>query len=452
MQAKVLKIRILSVIIYFNDYSALPGVVGHPAEKAGNMTLVEFFDSDSIENVCAGLSLNPERIIFLGYSSEPMEKAVGRYRDIFAERKMHPEFICRKVGRNNLNSIVSMLTGIVEKCSEENDGCVIDLTGGEDLYLVAAGMAAEKMSGKDLRLHRCNIRTNSAAFFPRDEEHPEKTFSAGVSVSENVKIYGGVIVSSGGPGPGEKWDMSPRFRREIRKIWDVCRADAGEWNAAAGFFAFAFSRFSESDALSFTADSEVLAREASAAGLSFSSGERIAEKLSGCGIVTGYKNADGEFFLEFSGRQVKKVCTVSGLALEMIIYRAALEAEENGKPYYDDVLNGVKLDWDGVVHDGSENEVDVVMMRGMTPVFVSCKNGYISSDELYMIDSVSYKFGGKYAKKILVATSLSDNTLIRKRAEEMGIRLVEGAGKKNGSVDLCDLDFHGMKELVKSFF
>ena len=442
--------------IALNDYSALSGVVSHPAEKAGNMTLVEFFDSDSIENVCAGLSLNPDRIIFLGYSSEPMEKAVSRYRDIFAERKLYPKFSCEKVGRNDLNAIVSKLKGIVESCSKGKDECVIDLTGGEDLYLVAAGKTAEKMAGENLRLHRCNILTNSAAFFPCDEEHPEKTISASVSVSENVSIYGGVIVSSGGPGTGDNWDMSLRFRREIRTIWDVCRKDTCEWNAAADFFAFAFSRFSESDALSFTADRKVLAREAAETGRSLSSGERIAKKLRDCGIVTGYRNSDGEFFLEFSGRQVKKVCTVSGLALEMIIYRAALEALEERRPFYNDVVNGAKLDWDGVVHDGSENEVDVLMMRGLTPVFVSCKNGSVSSDELYMIDSVSYKFGGKYAKKILVASALPKNNpsgdFIRKRAKEMGIRLVEGTEKNNVFTDLCDLDFYELTELVKSFF
>ena len=46
----------------------------------------------------------------------------------------------------------------------------------------------------------------------------------------------------------------------------------------------------------------------------------------------------------------------------------------------------------------AENEVDLILLHSTVPVFVSCKNRFVSSDELYKLDSVSRRFGGKYAK------------------------------------------------------
>ena len=96
----------------------------------------------------------------------------------------------------------------------------------------------------------------------------------------------------------------------------------------------------------------------------------------------------------------------------MKVFLAALEAQENdGTKTYNDVMNGVYIDWDGDISTDqngydTENEIDVIMMHGMVPVFVSCKNGYVDKDELYKLNAVATRFGGKYAKKVLVATSL----------------------------------------------
>ena len=77
----------------------------------------------------------------------------------------------------------------------------------------------------------------------------------------------------------------------------------------------------------------------------------------------------------------------------------------------------------------TRNEIDVIMMKGIIPVFVSCKNGQIDTEELYKFNSVAEHFGGKKAKKVLVATALGNDShsdSIRKRAVDMKIKLIEG--------------------------
>ena len=94
------------------------------------------------------------------------------------------------------------------------------------------------------------------------------------------------------------------------------------------------------------------------------------------------------------------------------------------------------MDWDGEFHESedekkdTENEIDVVLMRGLTPLFISCKNGSVNENELYKLDAVTNRLGGKYAKKALVATYLGkkQNSIeyFRQRAKDMNITLIDG--------------------------
>ena len=95
----------------------------------------------------------------------------------------------------------------------------------------------------------------------------------------------------------------------------------------------------------------------------------------------------------------------------------------------------------GVVHnnkDGlvdTENEIDVILMKGVVPVFISCKNGIIPGDELYKLNTVAEQFGSEYARKVLVATDMGKAAKSRKyfleRARDMGIQIIEDV-HKNG--------------------
>ena len=63
---------------------------------------------------------------------------------------------------------------------------------------------------------------------------------------------------------------------------------------------------------------------------------------------------------------------------------------------YNDALNGVVIDWDGVCHDerkehiyDTENEVDVIVMHDAVPVFISCKAGSVSTSALNEIKTLA---------------------------------------------------------------
>ncbi|MBP3941350.1 MAG: hypothetical protein J6D00_07675, partial [Christensenellaceae bacterium] len=82
----------------------------------------------------------------------------------------------------------------------------------------------------------------------------------------------------------------------------------------------------------------------------------------------------------------------------------------------------------------TRNEIDILLMRGVTPLFISCKNGSIGEEELYKLNTVALRFGSPLAKKMLIATDLEDrNSMSGKafiqRARDMGIYVVPNAAE-----------------------
>ena len=422
------------------------------------MTLIEFFEKDAIENICSSLTKVPDRVILIGDKLKLMQRQAKNYRDILTSKGMDVEFICRAVNKNKMQTIIDALSVFIE----QYDDCIFDLTGGEDLYLVAAGIVLEKYKDKNIQMHRFNIRNNTII----DGDEDGKTILEGVgpvlSVEENIRIYGGDIVyHESREDTTFRWDMTPDFKRDINTMWDICRQNARLWNTQICVFEAAERLAGYTDDLTISIPTGQLKVEVESNGGKFKFFWQIINGLTDAGLIYDFYSDDDMSSFTYKNEQVKRCLTVAGQALEMKVFLAALEAKENdGTKTYNDVMNGVYIDWDGDISTGqdgydTENEIDVIMMHGMVPVFVSCKNGYVDRDELYKLNAVATRFGGKYAKKVLVATSLGDSDFsnyLRQRAEDMGIRLIEGYSHNGNYKDFTDMNDAEINRVVRSLW
>lgn len=368
------------------------------------MTYIEFFDNHAVENICSCLVSAPDRVILIGDNKKRMQLHAQRYHSLFQKRGMDIEFICRVVNKNRLQEIVDLLAEIVEKYED----CVFDLSGGEDLMLVAVGIIYYRYRDMNIQLSRINLRTG--VLFDCDEdgvfipiEHDPM-----LTVDEYIRVFGGkVVYENEKGGTTRRWDWSEDFMDDIISMWRICRKNVRDWNAQMDTFA----------ATDIVSPSKIV-------------GELMQKRL-----ITGVQQENGCYLITYKNEQIKACLTKAGLVLELYItMKALLACNGAGEPVYNDVCNGVFIDWDGVSHqeDGAydtENEIDVVMMHRLIPVFVSCKNGYVGMEELYKLNTVAERFGGKYAKKVLVANALGGDTpsasYFRQRAKDMKIHLIE---------------------------
>ncbi len=390
------------------------------------MTYIEFFDKNSTENICACIARKPERVIFIGRDRKKMENAILRYNEILSKRGLKTELISKGISPNDLGRIVSML----EELTSKYENCVFDLTGGDELYLVASGIVFNKYPERKIELVRFNFHTGTVNDCDGNGE-PEFKNMPTLSIEENVIAYGGrVIWGDDKFGMTHRWKITPELLSDIDIMWDICKKNAKKWNSLINMLAAA-GRISRSEnSLEQSANVTMLSSATESLITKKTFDLETVEALYDSGLLKSYEFNGANFRVSYKNSDVKRCLTKAGQVLEMKIYKSALEAkDEFGRPIYNDVLTGVCIDWDGESNKiDTENEIDVMMMHGLVPVFISCKNGLVDMDELYKLATVAERFGGKYSRKVLIASSLDLDTsfgrTLRTRAEDMGIDLI----------------------------
>lgn len=390
------------------------------------MTIVEFFDKSAIENILSALVCRPDRVVFIGDSLKRMERRVTAYRQVLESRDIRAELVCKSVNKNDLLGIAKVLSQIVE----QEEQCVFNLDGGDELYLVAVGMVAQHYPEK-VKLQRFNMR--SGTVFECDTDGcTRNTAELEVTVAENALIYGGRVVYDGEKaGATYPWLFTESFCEDIRGMWRVCSRNPKAWNLLLGILDKLDSLFPlEGQCLTVPMEealTQIKKRRAKESDF-FAFLESLAQE----GLLLGYRQNDDYFTFQYKDHQVRRCLTKAGQILELMIAAEAMEAEQDGKPLYHDVATGVYLDWDGDLAEygaDTSNEIDVLLMKGAIPVFISCKNGQVETEELYKLNTVARRFGGIHAKRVLVASELdkmgSKAKYLKERAQDMGIRIVE---------------------------
>ena len=395
------------------------------------MTAVEFYDRTPIENVISSLTTVPDKIIFIG-DGKVMKKFDSVYQTFLEARGLNIELAYRNIKKNDLNNIVEVLSDIVD--TEEQ--CVFDLTGGEDLVLVAMGIVFQKYSDKNIQMQRFNIRNGVVT----DCDNDGTILYSGipeVTVEEHIRLHGGVVrYENENDDRTFHWDLSDDFINDIEKMWSICRTNPGLWNAQLNVLE-AFEACMVEPSLNVMVNISTIQEHLKYVGVKYVSIKGLLRALDQKHLIYSYADDGQNISFTYKNEQVKKCLTKAGTVLELKVLIAANSLlNKDGTVFYTDSMNGVYIDWDGNLHNlideekDTENEIDVVLMKGLTPIFISCKNGQVDDDELYKLESVTNRFGGLYAKKVLIATYLGKKTksmeYFKQRAKDMKINLIDG--------------------------
>lgn len=391
------------------------------------MTYIEFFDNEAIENILGLLILDPDRVVLVGSDGELMKKHIESYKKALAERGRDVEFIEETVSEHSVDGAEKRLTDIVKRYGSED--CVFDIGGGDEAIIFALGRVAASDIGKGLRVQRFSV-SEGRVFDINGNSGMIPSGRLTLSVKEIVGIYGGTVSCAATAGRGDV-----QLLRDIDSVWELCRSRGRLWNTETSFFRILDSEGEKSDGglTSKIAISRLDIKDKN-------SRDRIVKlvkTLQRRGLITRLEKSGGTLELRYKNNVVKSALLKAGRALELKIYADALRAtDKSGKPVYNDAQNSVVIDWDGKktakLKEGlydTANEIDVLLMKGASAVFISCKNGAVGSDELYKLCTVAERFGGRYSVKVLVAPSVNEPAHsaepLRQRAKDMGVILIE---------------------------
>ncbi len=142
------------------------------------------------------------------------------------------------------------------------------------------------------------------------------------------------------------------------------------------------------------------------------------------GFIQDFYMNDYEIVFTCTAPFVKEMLAVKGSWLELYVY---ILARESG--LFSEVYQSVMIGWDLKRRPkfNVENEIDVVLMKQGTPVFMSCKMTNPKPDDLNEIYALADSFGGYGAVPALVTSYhvRKRNVTLWNRAREMGVLLLD---------------------------
>lgn len=387
------------------------------------MTVIEVLDKASVENLYAPLSYSARRVVYIGRDAKETERECRVYRALFAARGMQTEVEAVTVTPGSGREIET-LTALFAK----PDSYLIDLVGGDETLLFLLGRAIEIAKPQHALVHYGGMTTHR--FLPAGQTPMAlpRGHRPYLTVAETVALHGGCIAGCTDVGAaGRGRDEIRALIADLDAMWEISRGDSAAWNRNTDGLA-AFEALGCRRGMSFSV-TQSFAREKKRAD-AYIRLHSFLPRLAAAGLVEDLVMRQGRVSFRYKNKFVHTCLCRAGLLLELKIYLSALLTRgADGKPAFDDAMTGVVLDWDRRTHEAaSVNEIDVLVTRGMIPIFISCKNGGYGEDELYKLAAVAARFGGRFAKKALIATGMSGrparDAYFARRAADLGISLI----------------------------
>lgn len=376
------------------------------------MTLIECFTQADIDNMANCLRLRPAKMILVGQAKK-MARPIKRYEKLLQKRKQKTRIVPCNIEHKSYRDICDALY----KLLRNEKKCVIDITGGDETVILAVGAVLAQLTEeqrKEIRVEKYDHEQGVVVDCVRNRR-TSSSRGASLTVEQLILLHGGCIHPDSYQPP-EEYKYS-----DLEQVWELSK----DWNNGIAKLLEFEKRSDDADPLQICvpwSDLHSISHFAEKESIVLD----LLEKMHRKNVINDYSNF---YCMQYEYRSVEhRYCTAkAGNVLEMKTLLEARSVAENGAPYFNDCRMSVSIDWDGVVNSpgpDTNNEIDVVLMRGTTPLFISCKNGDVEEEELYKLNTVANRMGGKYVRKMLVATNFNKGASFVQRARDMGIYLV----------------------------
>ena len=380
------------------------------------MTIIEFFDPEMLENILATLIFRPERLILFGKDYKKIEGFKERILPILSKNGIRTEISVVSVNTKDFFAVKILLRELTASYSD----CMFDLLGGDETVLTAMGAVS---SEKNIPLCSVNPRSNKIRVIWEDGREEKKDFDVSLTTDDMIAISGGTLT--------EVTTIAPENEDELLKLWSICREDCAKWNVALETLGTFIP--SKDECRDFDGMTVHVPQKSMADGLKFNSYRyknlrSLLLKICAQNLVT-LTETESEHIFKFQNPQILSMLRKAGNILELYtLYTVFRTKKDSHTHLITSAASGAVIDWENPSDDETEddviNEIDVLATVGAIPVFISCKNGSVDSDELYKLNTVAERFGGKYAKKLLVMTYYDVTDSFIQRAHAMNIRII----------------------------
>ena len=370
-------------------------------------TLIELYDERPLENVLGVEVFRPERVVYVCPSRIAKDKAFHRrLRAYFAHRgqAIDLEFIRADVYK--AEAILKTLRKIVT----QHPDCALDITGGTDAVLYAAGLL-----GAEQPIPAFTYSRKKNRFF----EIQNAPFAAGQPCSVVYSVEDCFLMAGGALRPGRVDNSAlEAMDADILPFFRLYLKHRREWPRVIGYLQ-RVSQAEPGSPIPLTVHGAYTVKGDRGARLD--APEEALRALTHIGFLREL-SVDRETGVSFCFRdhQVRVWLRDVGIVLELYVYKICRDLR-----LFDDVRLSAVVDWEtGEGRDAVTNELDVMCSRGVTPVFISCKTGEVKTEALNELAILRDRFGGKIAQAAVV-TAERGSPAMRNRAAELRIQVID---------------------------
>ena len=378
-------------------------------------TLIELYDERPMENVLSTEMFRPQQTVFICPAevagSPAWREALKQY---FRHRGVDTQLIFRETSLLDAEKVLRCL----QRVAEEFPDCALDISGGTDAALFAGGLFCAE---RDIPVFTYSRRRN------RYFDIRNAPFAHRLPCDIRLDVESCFLMAGGAMRVGRVDNARlPGYLQEIDALFEIYLRHRRGWVHSIDFL----QRVSQAGQ---EAEGEARLRAEGERVMKGPRGGRLEaptvllEDLAAAGLISAMHSDDDTISFRFKDEMIRQWLRDVGAVLELKVYQDCLSLD-----LFDDVVVSAVVDWAGrPERDGVSNEIDVVVTRGVMPVFISCKTNEVHTEALNELSILRDRFGGQRARAAVV-TGQAGGAPMRHRAAELGIDVIDLSDLKAG--------------------
>ena len=370
-------------------------------------TLIELYDERPVENVLATEMFRPERTVFLCSAEDAQNRVMQEKLRAFMQRRgLRTELIFLESSPFYTDKIKKQLKRLIETYPD----CALDITGGTDAALFAAGAVSAEAG---LPCFTYSRRRNRFFNIQGAEFAHEKSCDICYSVEDFFLMAGGALRQ----GRVDNRVLQS-YEESIEPFFNLFLRFRKDWNKLITWMQ-RISQNKKDEDISLYVSGPYTAK--GSYGSRINANPEFLHALEQLGYIKSLQIEGKErVSFRFKDTWVRTFLRDVGSVLELYVY---VQAKKVG--LFQDLVSSAVVDWEsGSENNHVSNEIDLMATCGIIPLFVSCKVCDISTEALNELAILRDRFGGSMANAVIV-TAEKCRAVTRHRATELGIHVID---------------------------
>lgn len=358
--------------------------------------LVELFDHHTIEkNVYQTFICDCDEVLFLSLKKITEEERLSLKHFLLDQVSHVKQVHFRQISLDKITDDLNLFL-------TNYDSVTLDVFGGDSIlaiFLYQYGLE------KQLPIVAIDIEQGKQFKWKMGKVEKEELVIPDLTIEQLMALRGGKLIKSKQP------KYSPKQITTIKKLANYAILNPEEWYQITQFFALAKT-------IDFHAET-VKVLESN--GKRYSYPESMISLLTEANLIHIDAESSEHISYTFSSSEAQLLCRTKGHILELYLYLLAIESE-----YFDECMIGAEIDWNGIFPevDNVQNEIDVVLRKGQSIIFISCKMTDLSVEAINEVEVYANHFAGETCLKLIVCSG-KINPVYNHRCQEYGVLVIK---------------------------